>query len=281
MKPFFRRYDPEDVKLTNNPMIYTSENELQYWNDQFYGIFQTIHEMDGRGRKESNCIHITSWPTDIDDGSKEDQLRSLLSLPILPSLVIETRRGFQPKWSAIDATRERFKLIAKNLCRIVNGDPTSCDLARVHRVPGFKHWKQPKDPFTIIEVARNDGRYTEEQMLYYFPLPAVIERKPDNRMRECASDTFWGRVGEIDCEQALIQLSGHPSCGAETFDFMPVWNGNLNIVVNGEGTACWVDRNKKIGSHSNGGPTIANWLHWYGNSWAEVARIIKEVFKIS
>lgn len=262
-------------------MIETKESELQYWNDQYFGIFQTIHDMDGRGRRIDNCVEITCWPFDIDDGSKEEQLNWITSRSILPSVVVETRRGFQGRYEAVNASKENFKLIAGAVCTALRADPSSRDFTRVHRVPGFWHCKYPKDKFMVREISRNCGRYTEEQMLRYFPLPEVKQERPTREMRVIEGDSFWGKVFSLDCEWALGQLSGHAAVNGEVYDFIPVANGNLNILVNGVGTGCWIDKEKKIGSHSNGGPSIAKWLAWFGHSWGQTAQIIKEVFEIS
>ena len=62
----------------------------------------------------------------------------------------------------------------------------------------------------------------------------------------------------------LKKLSGISELKGEVFDFIKNSNDTHQIVVNGELSGCWVDSNGLIGSHDKGGPTIIQWICWYG-----------------
>ena len=97
-------------------------------------------------------------------------------------------------------------------------------------------------------------------------------------MSFAGSDDFWERVYRLDCADGLLRLSGHEAVNGEVYSFKPVAKGNLNILVNGKGTSCWIDRTGKIGSLSGGGPTLAQWLRWLGLSYGAAAKVIKSLF---
>ena len=104
-------------------------------------------------------------------------------------------------------------------------------------------------------------------------LPVGVEN-----IEEGHCDTFWERVFNLDCRHALATLSGDSMVRGEVFTFTPTRDGKCNVLVNGAGTSVWVDANGRIGSLSKGGPTIAQWLRWYGNDWRSIVDTIKARF---
>jgi hypothetical protein len=64
----------------------------------------------------------------------------------------------------------------------------------------------------------------------------------------------------------------------ERFTFKRCARGTHNILVDGKGTSCWVDDSGRIGSNKGGGPTLYQWLRFYGNSPKECTRVLKETF---
>lgn len=273
-REFYRMYDPNPTAAIKTP-----REKLEYWNDQYFGIFRTIHEFNGP-RRNANVVRLRGWPFDIDHGTKPEMLERIKNLPILPTIVVETKRGFQGLFKSEDATKDNYKLITRDIiAQALSSDSGISDFARMYRVPGFFHCKNPGDKFLVKEICNNGAVYSEAQMLRFLPTPKVKIKKIENISKTFnPSDSFWTKVASLDCEYALDKLSGHPACRGETFSFRPVGDGKLNILVNGKGTGCWIDCNKKIGSLTGGGPTIANWIHWYGRSWGEVKKIVREVF---
>jgi hypothetical protein len=252
------------------------------WNERGWGIFWTVNEFNGP-RKAENLVRINAWAIDMDEGTKDAQLERIRR-GLVPSLVVETARGFHVYWHAKDATAEAYNsIVSERLLPYYGADPKAKDLARLLRVPGFNHMKDLEHPFPIRAVFQRSVSYSEAEMLHFYKLPdakrAEAEQKRELRkLMGSHSDDLWERVWSMDCEEALERLSGSPWVNGERFSFRRVGNGNLNIYVNGKSTSCWIDQNKRIGSLDQGGPDIFRWLRWYGYSNAEVYRIMKEVF---
>ena len=246
------------------------------------GIFAPINFFHSPERKNSNVKKIGAWAIDMDEGSKPQQMAKLMRSPLEPSIIVESKRGYHAYWLARNARTENYKeVVAKRLVPYFGADKNATDISRVLRVPNFKHWKDENDPFDVKEVYRNEGAfYTEPQMHAYFPNPDD-RKKREARPKHIAfeNDGFWSRVYELNCEHALDAFSGDAIVSGEMYDFKNAGGrGGKNIIVNGEGTSCWIDANGKIGSSDGGGPSIANWLYWHCKDWAMVAKALINKF---
>lgn len=251
-------------------------------NKQGFGIFWTVQSFKGPRSKE-NLFKINSWAIDMDGGNKDEQLE-IIRRHIYPSLVIETKNGFHVYFHAKDATLENFEaIVSDRLVPAFNADPRAKDISRILRVPEFHHMKDPKDPFLVRVVWEYPVSYTEEQMFFNFRL--TEEKETESQVKQelrnafrADGDTIWEKIYSLDCEIALQRLSGTEAVSFERFTFRRVSNGNLNILVNGKSTSCWIDSNKRIGSHTKGGPTIWQWVNWYYGNHKKTYRFIREMF---
>ncbi|TKB26506.1 hypothetical protein FCL47_08820 [Desulfopila sp. IMCC35006] len=104
------------------------------------GVFLTVNETDGKGRKRENIVNVRAIFVDLDCSPLE---------PVLtyePHLVVESSpTRFHAYWFVQDFPLEAFTDIQKLLADMFGGDPVVHDLSRVMRVPGF--WHQKGDPF--------------------------------------------------------------------------------------------------------------------------------------
>lgn len=275
-RTFYRLYDQD---YSRGCIEIKSAQEAEEWNKEQWGIFWTVNSFNG-ARKNENLKKIISWSVDIDEGTKESQKEKIRKFP-QPSLVIETKRGYQVYYNAEDATVENYGIIQSRLVEVFGGDPKAKDIARVLRVPGYLHWKDPKNPFAIRLSFFSEKTYSENKMLEFFK---IKKEKPDNKEKTKKELSFiknndvFEKIYSLDCEQALTRLSGHPSVGSEAFTFKRVSSGNLNIIVNGKSTSCFIDKEKRIGSSDKGGPTILQFIKWYNHSYSEALKIMREVF---
>lgn len=270
----------------NSGAIKLAPREATDWNKSGWGIFHTVNQFSGPRRKE-NLTHINAWAIDIDRGNKDEQLERIENAPLWPSLVVETRNGFHVYWNALHASQEHYEaIVVGRLIPYFGADEKAKDMARLLRVPGYYHQKDPTHPYLISVRSWNNCSYSENDMLYAFPISEEkkkeLEIKKELRIalkkEESTAGDLWEGVYNIDCEAALQKLSGSPHVKGETYTFRRVSSGNLNIYVNGKSTSSWIDKNKRIGSMNGGGPTVFNWLKWFGKSNAEVVQIMKEVF---
>jgi hypothetical protein len=292
MSRFYRMHDAEPCG-----MISATPDSLEHWNRRGFGIFATVQKFQGPRRIE-NLVAIQAWAVDLDGGDKAAQRRRLLSSPLIPSSVVETKNGYHAYWYAIDARADRYRAIVGRLVEYFGGDPNARDLARVLRVPGFLHQKDPADPFLVGHAwgPHREIRYHERQLAQLFPpsheeLEAWAKQEtpaddvaPSRVVFPADKENFWERAFDIDCMEGLRRLSGSSWVNGERFDFKPQRNGNTNLTVNGKGIAAFIDSTGRIGSGARGatgepgGPSLYRWLRWYGHSKQQCAEILKQAF---
>lgn len=261
------------------------------------GVFRLVNDFgDGPRRKEHLC-RIVAWAIDIDDGSKDEQHRKLLASPLVPSEIVETKRGYQAYWHAKDGQAAHWNAIVRErLVEHYGADKNARDLCRILRAPGFLHLKDPADPFPVRLVWDHRVAYTERQMAEAFPwrpdmeehrrqlaeAQRAAEREARERQRAAAraagnvpTETFWEAVANLHAKDTLERLSGTGYVNGETFTFKRQHNGRWNIYADGKGTSAFIDEAGKIGSMSGGGPTPAQWLRWYRHPWPYVIEALK------
>lgn len=276
----YRLLDFKTDKQNTPALPIESWDDATIWNQKLYGIFWTVNEFIGP-RKKENLKRIISWSVDIDEGSKESQ-RERIKLFLTPSMIVETKRGYQCYWNAIDATAEEYDKIQNRLVDFFGADNNAKDIARILRVPNYYHQKNPKDPFIIKLVHSNLKSYKQETILEFLPEKKEIFQPSKNQIRREMSfikdDNLFERIYSMDCELGLERLSGHATLGSEIFSFKRVTGGKLNIFVNSKGTSCFIDSQKKIGSSDGGGPTLWQWVNWYLRDHKKTYKVMREVF---
>jgi hypothetical protein len=271
----------------------SSPEEAKRWNtpELGFGIFATVNTFNGPRRKE-NLKRINAWAIDMDEGTKEQMAAKLMAFRAVPSIIVETKRGYQAYWATRDARPECWDhIVLERLVPHFGSDANARDLCRILRVPGFLHLKDPADPFMVKKVWFHRVFYTEFQFveilreeLKFVPSKArhaaslAEARASAGTTGYAPTDSLWDAVWQLDCEEGLLRLSGHWAVSGEQYTFRRTTRGNLNLFVDGKGTSCFVDQSKKIGSLTRGGPTLAQWLRWYGNDWKTVVAVLKETF---
>ena len=119
-------------------------------NNAGAGVFVTINETDGRGRKAGNITKVKAVFLDLDGAP----LEPVLAMGVKPHAVIESSPDrFHVYWLVDDCPLEKFKPVQKGLIKKFDGDPNVCDLPRVMRLPGFYHHKN--EPFMTRVVNIN------------------------------------------------------------------------------------------------------------------------------
>lgn len=265
-------------------MVELDPREAQRWNGRGWGIFSTVQKFRGPRRKE-NLERIRAWAIDLDGGDKPARCNFFANRsPLIPSSIVETKNGFHVYWYSVDGKPEHYRGILDRLVAFYGADKNARDLARVLRVPGFLHLKDPSSPFLVKHVhgPNRSIAYTERQMFAAYPPTEDELRKRHREQRRDYDgrngDTFWERVYNLDCLDGLERLSGTGAVSGEVYSFRPCANGNHNILVDGKGTSCWLDQQGRIGSRDRGGPTLYQWLRWYRNTPSECARVLKELY---
>src|SRR5690606_4836257 len=113
-------------------------------------IFISVNDFKTPQRRISNLKQVVSWAIDIDDAPKEEQLERLRK-GLMPSLVVESKRSLHAYWRAKDATfddiektKQAWDLVQSDrLIPFYEADKNAKDIARVLRMPGYYHMKNP------------------------------------------------------------------------------------------------------------------------------------------
>lgn len=293
----YRWFRMSDQPEASKAAIPVTRDEAAHWNtpELGFGIFTTVNAFNGPRRKD-HLAKICAWAVDMDDGSKEQQQRKLLASPLVPSVIVETKRGYQAWWCAKDGKPEHWNaIVLERLVPFFGADKNARDLCRILRVPGFLHLKDPTDPFMVREVHRYKVSYTERQIGEAFEwVPDKQAHDEQQRAAQSAAreearrnaiasgetftESFWEAVYHLDCEEGLRRLSGRSCVGGEQYTFRRTGRGNLNLFVGGKSSSCFIDENKRIGSLDGGGPTLVQWLRWFKHDWKTIIHELKTIF---
>ena len=71
-------------------------------------------------RDKASVTKVDAWACEVDDLSKEDQLKLISVAPIKPSLVIESNKSYHMYWFAEDGTIENWNKICWGLRNFFN-----------------------------------------------------------------------------------------------------------------------------------------------------------------
>lgn len=189
--------------------FFISYSRAREYNAKGYGIFFAVHEMYNDVRCKDNVKKLRAWFVDIDYGEKEDMYNSLMSAPLEPSLIIETKRGYHCYWLADEtATVENFQKIEQMLIDKYGGDNNVKDFARIMRLPTYYHTKDKDDKFKIQIVHFKKKKYSEAKMMLAF---SKYEKKQKRRYvnREV-------NVKEFKSDEDIVKFFKVPPMGKNT-----------------------------------------------------------------
>lgn len=192
--------------------------KLRRLNGQGAGVFLTVQETDGLGRKAANVRRVRALYVDIEDKDPR-------AWHLEPSLVVVTGKGRHAYWVlADDLPLERFTTAQKRLIAFYGSDPAVHDLARVMRVPGSLHLKGEPCP-VVIESTAAFGVYPWRQVLAGLPeLVKARAPRPDVLAIVRASGGAWNReqidVNTLKLSQLFTDLG---MARGDMRDGLPVW----------------------------------------------------------
>jgi len=123
-------------------------NRLEALQESRAGVFVTVAETDGRGRQTHNIQRVRAVFTDLDGAP----LATVLTAGLDPHMVVASSLGrFHAYWLCDDCPLGQFERVQRALAHRFAGDPSVHDLARVMRLPGFRHFKGTAQTTRIVE----------------------------------------------------------------------------------------------------------------------------------
>ncbi len=290
---FFRIFDDASATKADSRKrqgaIRIHRSEMAEWNAQGWGIFHTFQDYMGTRRLISEISQINAWYIEMDNCSKAEQESKIARSPLVPSMIVESKRSYHVYWWAINAGLPTWDAIVRDrLQPLFDSDKAATDPTRLLRVPGFLHQKDPRSPYRAELVHEHDVRYTERQMVDAFTdvgssgrIEKLAKAQASAAARSIGDLTaidFFERAFQLNCRAALLHLSGTPAVCGETIELHDNRSGTANIIVDGEGTSCWVDGDGHIGSSDGGGPGIAQWVNWYHKDYRQTRQYLLEAF---
>jgi hypothetical protein len=138
-------------------------HQLRRLNDAGYGVFVQICMGDGKGGKTANITGATCFFADFDGTPLENVAR--LGLP--PHVEVETSWGKRHfYWRVEGIPLDQFSIVQKRIIRLFGSDAGVNDLARIMRMPGYLHMKNPAAP-RLVQVLRSrpDAPYSFDAFL--------------------------------------------------------------------------------------------------------------------
>lgn len=202
MSPYYVIHDYDPALKAKYGSKNVPESELREWNQKGFGVHFTPNDFEG-SRRASNLVRINFWIADIDEGTKPEQMSKIRKLPIHPTRIVETKRGYHCYWKALDATAENYRKIEEGIIRLLGADPQCKDVCHTLRAPGYYHLKDPKSPFLVRVVEQNDYvAWKEKQMLLAFtsrpkPKPKAYVPPPPVGAKELVDPANWERYFHV------------------------------------------------------------------------------------
>lgn len=182
------------------PVIHSEVLDLRK-QEEGYGVFFTVNGFFGGKRDSNHLKSINAFFADIDypdkinkNEEKIKQYKSEITMEIvesgaIPSAIVETKNGLHVYWfleapiylnelneSQVENLKKVYRDIEEGILNRFDGDPGAKDLARVLRVPGSKHLKNPEDPYEckLIHYAK-ENVYSLNEMRSVF----LAKQAPD------------------------------------------------------------------------------------------------------
>ena len=125
---------------------------IEAMNVAGYGIFVTPAALDGQGRQLENVQTIRAHYVDLDGIDAQQQYEAAAAWRPAPSFAVQSSPGKAHIYWVVQhypADRQRFEQLQRKLRQTFNGDKAVIDAARVMRLPGTLHMKQPETPHLV------------------------------------------------------------------------------------------------------------------------------------
>jgi hypothetical protein len=129
--------------------------DMERLNNAGAGIFVTVNETDGKGRKNKNVTAVRATFVDL-DGSPIKPVQGWCLKPYI--IVGSSSNKYHAYWRHDGSVKlEHFKQLQLKLALKFNGDTSVHDLTRVMRLPGAWHQKNKEAPFRTRIVSIDDS----------------------------------------------------------------------------------------------------------------------------
>jgi len=270
------------------------ESHFDFLNSKGYGIFKTVNRFEKKRRAE-DLKSLDYFYADLDGGDKASHLRIIKKCPA-PTSVVETKNGFHVYWKIScdmvsvygkELAIDYYLFIESLIISCLGADKAAKDVSRILRVPGYLHQKDPSDPFMVREIYSSQTKVKPEHMMCFFRSGYKNLKSNDFKKHKFKSSnedskltfmgeqyvSLWDKIAKENQGKLLSKISGHKIVNGETYSFSKNYNtGKYFIHVDGKRiSGAWIDEKGMIGSHCEGGPTVVQWIEYFGRTKREIA----------
>jgi hypothetical protein len=145
-------------------------------NDQGYGVFVYVNELDGKGFKNENVTSVRAVFVDKDNGPFD-----MKDLPVKPTLMVHSGHGDHAYWVIENEAQgnglEHFEEMQLRMAWRLGTDDSVKNLARVMRMPGSDHHKDHIPKPVAVSVFDQDDAFIYSELVDAFGLADVQDPK--------------------------------------------------------------------------------------------------------
>jgi len=236
-------------------------------NDCGAGVFVTVNQTDGKGRKLKNITRVRAIFQEAD--------RSGVPLPDLePHIEVSTSPGkYHRYWFIKPETApsiDEWQAVMNRMAADFGSDPSAKDPSRVLRLPGFYHQKDPNNPHPVkSRVKSKDNPYTWSKITAKIPpLEGMQHKKTSNQSVNKELDQplkISSAINEIDpdCDYdqwLKIGMAWHHATGGseEGLKLWNAWSSKASCYRAGETEQKW----ESFGTYTGEPVTIGTIFHY-------------------
>lgn len=200
------------------------------------GVFIAVNRTDGQGRKRANIVESCAIWADIDKPTASN------SLPIDPHIVVESSPGKQHKyWRTTAPSDEAHDAVMNRLALDHDADKSATDFARVLRLPGTLHQKDPAHPHlvTLSHVSSREPYIWAEIEAAFPPIDGRFEASVASA--ETSQMVMSVQQGE-NLHDNIVRLAAH--CAARRVDQALALAALRALINDGAGAERWKAANR-------------------------------------
>jgi hypothetical protein len=173
----------KSLALILNGTLEKCFKSLESHNKRGGGVFVTVNQTDGTGRKTENIQRVRALYVDF-DVVREERVGDLVNLDLSPNMVIESSEGKHHAYWILDNNStlplDQFTRLQKRLIQYFSDDGADKavhDLPRVMRLAGFYHRKNA--PYLTNVAYEEDRLYSADEVISFVQgLPVVDVEEP-------------------------------------------------------------------------------------------------------
>jgi len=211
--------------------------ELEALNANGAAVYVARNQCAGH-RSEANVNRVRGLHADLDRATK-DQIAALRAR-LDTSMIVETSEGrFQFYWQLSEEeslAKDEAKKMNQSIVKAFGADPAAVDVARLLRVPGFRHMKYRAEGRTpIVRVTSVGPTYSARELREAFPVAVSLERhKRLGHRRPSESDSASLKLA-APTEEVLLDARIEKIVKEVSSRHSKLWAGDWDDVIRSSG----------------------------------------------